>query len=130
MYWKRAKKEKDKGISFQIISPKSLDLITVGSTGKLTGSDSNPFNPLEKKVIKSIEYTLKRNALLTNLDFFMTISADQIQTHISDDMYEDGLSKDRIYDIIKRILAFYEFMNYVFIEHGVGRLPQNDRDLV
>ena len=125
-----AKKEKDKGVSFQIISPKSLDLITVGSTGKLTGSDASSFNALEKKVILSIEYNMKRNALLTNLDFFMTISTDQIQTHISDDMYDDGLSKDRIYDIIKRILAFYEFMYYVFIEHGVGRPPQNDKDLV
>jgi hypothetical protein len=59
--------------------------------------------------------------------FFMTIATDQVITHISDDMYDVGLSKDRVYDIIKRISAFYAFMNYVFIEHGIGRPTRHDK---
>jgi hypothetical protein len=124
------KKEEDKNVSFRIISPKSSDLIIVSSTSKLTGSDAHSFIALEKKIVMSIEYNMKRNALLANLDFFMTITADQVQTHISDDMYDDGLSKDRIYDIIKRISAFYEFMNYVFRDHGMGRPVKEDDDLL
>jgi len=78
----------------------------------------------------SLEYDMKRYSLLTNIDFSMNIAADQVKFHITDDMYEDGLSKDRIYDIIKRILAFYEFMNYVFRDHGMGRPVKEDKDLV
>ena len=107
-----------------------MDLITVGSTGKLTGLDARSFNALEKKIVMSIEYNMKRYALLANLDFFMTNAVDHVDFNISDDMYDDGLSKDRIYDIIKRILAFYEFMNYVFKEHGMGRPKGKDKDLV
>jgi hypothetical protein len=66
-----AKKEgNDKNISFQIIFPKLLDSITIGSTDKLTGSEARSFNALEKKIVMAIEYNMKRNALLANLDFF------------------------------------------------------------
>jgi hypothetical protein len=66
-----AKKEgNDKNISFQIISPKLLDSITIGSTDKLTGSEARSFNALEKKIVMAIEYNRKRNTLLANWHFF------------------------------------------------------------
>ncbi len=59
----------------------------------------------------------------------MEIGRENVEFHISDDIYEDGLSKDRLYDTIKRILAFYEFMNYVCSELGINRV-KSDKDLV
>jgi hypothetical protein len=53
---------------------------------------------------------VNKNALLANLNFNHDIIEEKIEISISDDIVTDGFSKDGLYDMIKRIVAFYEFM--------------------
>jgi hypothetical protein len=121
------KKEDSKKMAFLVICPKSSDLITVGSTAILAGESINAMN---EKVLESLKHHSKKNSLLANLDFNMNVSLDKIELKVSDDLYEDGLSKDRLWDIVKRILGFYEFMNYLYREHGINPIRKQDKDLV
>jgi len=56
---------------------------------------------------------VNKNALLANLNFNHDIIEEKIEIRINDDIVTDGLSKGRLYDMIKRIVAFYEFMGIV-----------------
>lgn len=124
------RREAKSGISFSIISPKLDDSLIVSSTSIMMGKGAEPFLSLTSESKNLIKLTLEKNALLANLDFQLDISEEKIEINISDNILPDGITKDRIFDIIKKISSFYEFIAYVSREHGINPRENVDKDLV
>lgn len=114
-------------ILIDIISPKSKDLIILHSTSIMRGKDIRSFRALKPEALQSLRYPMNKNALLANLYLKHEIRKEEVAISISDDIVTDGLTKDRLYDTTKRILAFNEFMGYVYGEYGLVSDKESDR---
>lgn len=107
----------NKNTSINILYSKKENSLIVNSRGIMQGIDAKSFYALKPEVLNSIKFNLEKNALIANLQLDLDIGKDKTEINLIDDILEDGITKDRIYFAIKRIIGFYEFMSYVFREH-------------
>ena len=120
-------------VNITIAKPKSFKRIVIGTGIVLPDEDQNLYKSLNQKVRREFKFEVLKDLLTMKLAFG-SIPQDFEQEfksiQIMDTIYYDGLSKDRLFNVLNNVIRGYAILMLNFEKYIIGFNPVSDSKLI
>ena len=120
-------------VNITIAKPKSYKRIVIGTGIILPDEDQNLYKSLNQKVRREFKFEVLKDLLTMKLAFGsipQDFEHEFKSIQIMDTIYYDGLSKDRLFNVINKVIRGYAILMLNFEKYIIGFNPVSDSKLI